>query len=76
MKQLEIEYTNTQNDAQKVLDGKLTKLSKKQAYHPDVYDTGSHNVRIPEQNQLYSAVSNQLIMVMRRAASLYEQFSQ
>ena len=28
MKQLEIEYTNTQNDAHKVLDGKLTKLVK------------------------------------------------
>ena len=36
------------------------KLSKKSAYQPDVYDSGSHNVRIPEQNQLQSAASNQL----------------
>ena len=67
MKQLEIEYTNTQNDAQKVLDGKLTKLSKKRAYHPDVYDNGSHNFRILEQNQLQSVASNQLIVVIRQS---------
>ena len=35
------------------------KLSKKSAYQPDVYDSESHNVRIPDQNQLQSAASNQ-----------------
>ena len=39
---------------------KLMKLSKTSAIQSDAYDSGSYNVRIPEQNQLQSAVSNQL----------------
>ena len=36
------------------------KLSKKPAYQLDVHGSKSHNVRIPEQNQLQLAISNQL----------------
>ena len=59
MEQLETEYTSAQNRAQEVLDSKSVKLSKKSAYQRNVYDSGSLNVRIPEQNQLQPAPSNQ-----------------
>ena len=55
IEQLEIEYTSIQNRAQEVMDSKLLKLSKKPAYQPDEYGSGSHTVKIPRQSQLQPA---------------------
>ena len=37
------------------MDSKLLKLSKKPAYQPDEYGSGSHTVKIPRQSQLQPA---------------------